>query len=430
VLEADRGTAAIALVQQHPEIECIVLDHDFKLTEPHVTGLDVIRQLEDIAPHIPVIMMSGVTEGRLRVAVDAIKKHAIDFLEVPFPTKVLLDKVDEVIGRKSTTSAHAQDEFRLHGFISVSAVMAEVCEQALDAAANEWNVLIVGETGVGKDTLARAMHELGPRKSHSFVEFNCGIVSRELFNSELFGHRRGAFTGAADEKPGLLEAADRGTIFLNEIADMPLDTQVGLNQAIESKKFRRLGDTQEKTFDARIIAATKYSIHEAMRKKLLRDDVRYRFKDTIEIPPLRKRPEDIPAIVRNYLRHEYARDSRAPVDIDDAAMALLERQPWAGNVRQLLGVVGLAAVHGKSSTITVAAVEKELRKEYGIPDRRAIAGNLDQTIENIRREYIIDALTASHGNISEGARHLGYATKEGLKHWLEKLGIDPKVYHR
>ncbi len=440
ILEAYNGETALDVVNNNSDLSCILLDYDFhgRYGENNITGLDVMQRLSKTSPHIPIIMMSGITAERGRVAIESIKQHAIAFLDKPFTVKALVDKLDSII--KTDLSANlgleAQKKLAAHGFASVSAIMAKVCKDALDSSDNDMNLTIIGETGTGKTYLAKIIHNLSKSSSKNFIEYNCGNVSGNIdtFNSQIFGHVKGAFTGAIDNKKGVLEAAGDGTVFFDDITSMPLEVQKGLLQAMEEKKYRRLGDEKNIiSFNARVIASTNRNINEAVNEKLLREDLKFRLcGEIINIPPLRNRTEDIPSIIKEFFSSQKSNELKEK-KISEDVFPLLMRQPWLGNVRQLLNVVYRASFHEKKDEISLDTIKNELWKEYGIENEveahdrfPELEGDLETTLIAIRKKFIIKTLKKTFGNVSSAAYELGYKNHRGLQYWIDKLEIDVK----
>lgn len=439
---ASTGEQAIALAKQEPHLACIVLDYNLKGQDNAlgINGLDVLKQLASIAPHIPIIMMSGVTEGRGQVAIDAVRNYAVCFLDKPFHNRLLLEKLQTVAQSLPAVAAYLQEAQALlckHGFISASKSMQHLCGDIVAAAESQFNVVILGETGCGKTALARAMHSVSPRSRHPFIMYNCGEAGNDRIwmKDDLFGHTANAFNGAR-EKKGLLLEAGEGTMFLDEITDMPFPVQSGLLQVLQNRTFRRLGDTEEHSFKARVIAASNVSLAEAVKEGKLREDLKFRLcTEVLTIPPLRTRPDDIPAIVEAFLERTPSDVGIRVRHIAPEAVVLLQRQPWIGNIRQLEHVLLRASAYETSPVITPTTIRHQLWKEYGLEEEcdrwnteRAAEESLDDAIHRIRREYIVQALRRTGGNLTLAAQILGFANHSGLRHWFGKYNIQPREY--
>ncbi|TAL68551.1 MAG: sigma-54-dependent Fis family transcriptional regulator [Bacteroidetes bacterium] len=437
VLEAYNGENALDVINANPDLSCIVLDYDFRDSygAKRLSGLDVMEHLAKSSPHIPIIMISGITEERGRVAIESIKKHAIAFLDKPFPVKTLVEKLDSILltNTSDTTELDAQKNLSDVGFATVSSIMAKVCKKALEASEHDMNLMILGETGTGKTSLAKAIHKLSKRGNKNFANYECGTLSSDIdkFSSQIFGHVKGAYTGAYTDKTGILEIAIGGTVFFDDITNIPLEVQKGLLKVIEEKEFTRMGDEKKKYFfQARVIAATNCNLEEAIKDNILSKDLKFRLcGDIIKIPPLRMRTDDIPIIVQSYLKNQNIKELKVR-EISEEVYPLLMRQPWLGNVRQLLTVVQRASNKEKKNEISFNSITESLWTEYDIDEDSLtyekfsdLDGDLDTTITNIRKKFIIKALKQSKGNVSLAAKELGYINHRGLQYWIEKLGI-------
>ncbi len=443
LLEADTGEKALEIIKINLDIDCILLDYDFRKfgTSKNISGIDVLNHLKDFAPHIPIIMMSGITEGRGNVAIESIKRHAIDFLDKPFQIKSLIEKLDSIlrINEDSIKSREAQEILSSFGFISKSKIMSEVANEIIKAAKNDLNIMISGETGTGKTMIARIIHLLSSRSKNKYEEIPCGILSSDVnsFRSQLFGHVKGAFTNAFQNKKGVFELVENGTLVLDDVTTMPMEVQKGLLQAIENRFFSRFGDESSKIkFDARVISTTNQNINESINDKSFRSDLKYRLcGEFINIPPLRKRTEDIPLIIEFFLKTNN-NEKFKNMTIASEALSLLERQPWIGNVRQLLYVISRAAYHENNNVISLSTIKSELLKEYDLDfDNYDLLfdiniDDLESKIDILRRKVIIEELRKSNGNLSEVARNLGYSNHSSIQYWIRQYGIDVKDYKK
>lgn len=440
VFGANEGKTAMRILYENPDIACVLLDYDLKgkSQENIPNGLEIMKEISQISPQIPIFMMSGITEQRGAVAIESIEKHAVCFLDKPFPLKMLMEELKKVISKPNGFEEEldsACEVLSKAGFFSKSKIMKDVCLRALKASKNNFPLMITGETGTGKTALARAVHKLSGRADKPFVEINCGNFSSDTntFHSQLFGHTKGAFTGAMKSNKGFLEAAYNGTILFDDITAMPVDIQKGMLQVIESKKYRRFGNnTDLNDFDSRIISTSNIPLSEAISSNLLREDLKYRLtREIIYIPPLRSRPEDIEIIVLHFLENsdEMGMNIR---EVSKEALTLLKKQPWLGNVRQLLNVAARASAHERDSVISFNTVQSELFLEYGFDVKRQfcyetddieIDGDLETTINNIRERIIIKYLKKHNGALSVASRDLGFKNHNSLKYWIDKLKI-------
>ena len=386
----------------------------------NVTGMDILKAALSTYPDSTVIIISGY--GTIGASVEAMREGAFDFIEKPFTYKKLLDCIDRALDQtkhepKEKVSAN-KDE--LAGIIYDSPQMDELIMLVKKVAHGNMNVLITGESGTGKELFARAIHSLSKRSYNPFVPVNCGALPEHLFESELFGHERGAFTGAIKTKPGLLEFADQGTFFFDEIGDLSLSLQVKLLRMLEERKIRRVGGEKEISINVRIIAATNKNLDQAVNDKTFRDDLYYRLNTIrLEIPPLRERPEDILLLARHFLDDLCNKNDRKSCRFSsDAEKALLE-YPWAGNVREMQNIIGRAYFLSVDQIIH--------RRDLPIPHLdKSIAINREilslsykdakeLVLEKFEVEYLSYYLKKNQGNISRTA---------------EECGLDRRSIHR
>jgi DNA-binding NtrC family response regulator len=323
---------------------CLVLDVNL----PGLSGLDLQRELTKLDAQIPIIFITG--HGDIPMSVRAMKAGAIEFLTKPFRDADLLNAVEQAINRgrqieqlrKKSTEEKPYSEDGLRNEISFSeivgqsAVLCRVLKEVETVAPTDSTVLIYGETGTGKELIARAIHNLSLRRSNPFVKLNCAAIPTGLLESELFGHEKGAFTGAIAQRIGRFELANRGTIFLDEIGDIPLELQPKLLRVLQEREFERLGSTRSFHTNARLIAATNANLVQRVNDKRFRSDLYYRLNVfPVSIPPLRERPEDIPLLVRHFVQ-KYGRRMNKRIDtIPASAMQAMSEYRWPGNVREL-----------------------------------------------------------------------------------------------
>ncbi len=411
---------------------------DFVLTDlalgagPSV--MDVLRRTRELQPETPVVMITA--HGNEKVAVEAMKLGADDYVPKPFDN----DEIRLVVTRALERTRLARENRLLHerierdyGFgqlIGAGKAMRGVFETIQKVAATDLTVLIRGESGTGKELVAQALHQHGSRRTRPFVAVNCAAISRELVESELFGHEKGAFTGADARRMGRFEAASGGTIFLDEIGDMPLETQAKVLRVLQERSFDRVGGTSPIEVDVRIIAATHRDLEADVRAGRFREDLYYRLKVVeIEIPPLRERPEDIPALVDRFLGQLAERLGRPKRQVSGEALALLSRHAWPGNVRELRNVLEQAAVMASGDGIT----GEDLRLEASAAPAAAAAGLADlsglsfgdakrRAVEGFERAYLLRALHENGGNVSRTAAAIGMV-RQSLQQKIRELGL-------
>jgi two-component system response regulator GlrR len=358
VRTADSGeTALAALAVSRPA--AMVTD----LRMPGIDGMQLFEAIHRQHPTLPVIILTA--HGTIPDAVTATQRGVFAFLTKPFDSQQLLQKVAAALklSGDDAGTAHASAEWRA-GFVTRSAKMEDLLRQARLVAESDASVLIFGESGTGKELLARAIHRAGPRAERPFVAVNCGAIPGELLESELFGHARGAFTGALQAHKGLFQTADTGTLLLDEIGDMPIPLQVKLLRALQENEIRPVGATQAIPVDVRIISATHRDLEAARAAGLFREDLYYRLNVvSLRLPPLGERREDIPLLANHFLRKLAERYRKPQPTLAPEAMALLVAAPWPGNVRQLLNLLEQAVALTTTSVIPASLVQNALKED-------------------------------------------------------------------
>ncbi|MBL9088928.1 MAG: sigma-54-dependent Fis family transcriptional regulator [Planctomycetia bacterium] len=345
VLTAPEGKTALALVEAHPDIDLVFLD----IKMPGRDGLDVLGDLLKVRPDAAVIVISG--HATFETAVEATKRGASDFIEKPLDREVVLLKVRKArdvqrLSRENATLRHRLSD-TAGRMLGESPAMRTLRDVIAKVAPTPARVLIQGENGSGKELVARLVHEMSPRAQGPFVAVNCGAIPRELIESTLFGHEKGAFTGAVDRQKGKFEQADGGTLFLDEVGDMPLEAQTKVLRVLEDQFLTRVGGggVQIKV-DVRVVTATNKDLRKAVEDGQFREDLYYRLAVVpVDVPPLRDRRSDVPLLAKAFLAEASKAHGRSPAPVfTDAALALLAQQPWPGNVRQLKNVAERALI--------------------------------------------------------------------------------------
>jgi two-component system, NtrC family, response regulator AtoC len=401
------GAAALERIRDG-SYDVVVLD----MRMPHKEGIDVLRELATFPEAPQVIMLTGFQE--VSTAVEAMKLGAYDYLTKP--TKI--EELDVVVRKAAEKTqlvrenvalrAHAPGAAPFGGLLTQSARMHEILRIIDRVAPTDSAVLVLGESGTGKELVARAIHENSPRGPRAFVPIHCGALPREVFESELFGHEKGAFTGAVGTKPGLVELADGGTLFLDEIGEMEPDSQVKLLRAIETGTFFRVGATRPRRVDVRLVAATNRDLAEAMKRGEFRQDLYYRINTiTVSLPPLRERPDDVALLARHFLE---ANAKYGVKRLTAATMTALEAYPWPGNVRELLHAVERAVILSKGDEIFPSDLPPEILGSSPPP-----AASSSGSLETMERQHIVAVLRQVNG-------HRGKAAA--------LLAIDPKTLYR
>ncbi|MCB1056876.1 MAG: sigma-54-dependent Fis family transcriptional regulator, partial [Acidobacteria bacterium] len=374
---------------------------------PDGDALSLLRKLDEAGLEIPVVVLTG--HGSIELAVQALQAGAVHFLTKPVEgaaLKLVLDRALEGRRRQRLERAQRSADRRrvLDPFTGSSRAIADLRERATRIASVDSPVLVLGATGSGKGTLARWLHEHGPRQGEAFVDLNCAALSRELLESELFGYARGAFSGAVSNKPGLIEAAHGGTLFLDEIGDLDPQIQPKLLKVIEEKRFRRLGEVNERTVDVRLIVATHRDLRRRIEERAFRDDLFFRVSTfQLVMPPLRDRPEDIPDLA-SFLMARVAGDMGRPqLHLTPAALEALQGHSWPGNVRELRNVLERAALFAEDHRIQPADLRFDPVRTPPSQDGSATTnGNAAA-----RRLKLEDALRAENWHVGRAAKRLG-----------------------
>jgi DNA-binding NtrC family response regulator len=384
---------------------------DFSL--PDGDGFELLRHFKSADPDVPVIVLTG--QGSIELAVRAIKEGAEQFLTKPVElpalhTLLVRAMENKRFRRQSLVSQSKARRERLDPFLGKSAAIRKLQELARRVVSSESPILIQGETGSGKGVLAKWIHENSPRADDVFMDLNCAGLEREFLETELFGHERGAFTGAVHATPGLLEVADRGTVFLDEIGDIDLTVQPKLLKVLEAHQFRRLGDVHDRTVDIRLISATHRDLKELVRQQRFREDLYFRITIIpIRIPPLRERREDIPLLANDILRRITAERGCATIELEDTAMAMLQQYPWPGNIREMRNVLERAAQIAERNPLTVRDLELQYAESAAVcsANRPAHAIETNLTMRQLEARYIELVLAEESGSIDRAAQRLG-----------------------
>jgi DNA-binding NtrC family response regulator len=422
-----------------------------------MSGLDLLREVRAIDPECAVLMITAY--GSQRIAVEAMKAGAEDYLPKPFDNDELRLKVRHVMEKQLLKRAHSQlieqvrlETGRFEDMVGRSRAMMRVFETIDKVAPTDVTVLIRGESGTGKELVAHAIHFRSPRARGAFIAVNCAAFSRELVESELFGHEKGAFTGASARREGKFEAADGGTLFLDEIGDMSLETQAKLLRVLQEKQFERIGGNQALKVDVRIIAATNQDLEAMVKSGRFREDLYYRIKVVeVRIPPLRERPEDIPLLAQQFLKEACERFGTPPKQLSAEAMRGCVERSWKGNVRALRAAIEQAVILSSGAEISYADLVGSSDGEdapavasaagANAPGANAQAANAnvanvadaleggmtfreakEKFVGDWEREFFVRALKATGGNISRAAERTGMY-RQSFQQKMRELGI-------
>ncbi len=425
VLEAAAGQEALGLVKDHA-VDLILTD----MRMPGMSGLELLRECRTLRPDISVVVMTAF--GSVETAVEAMKNGAADFLTKPID----LDRLEVVVGRvlemrrliRENRLLRQRLEESASGFqlIGNSRVMAELLSRAARAAETDATVLITGESGTGKELLARSLHDLSPRCLEKFVAINCAALPETLLESELFGHVKGAFTGADRDRPGRVAAAENGTLFLDEIGDISPLVQVKLLRFLQEREYSPVGSDLSLKADVRVVAATHRDLEAMVAAGDFREDLFYRLRVvSLALPPLRERREDIPELAEFFLARFAKRYQRPVRKFSAEAMARLMSLPYRGNIRELENIIEQAVVMARE--VVIQAEDFPSRQEASpggdagltAPGLDDVRGDLPGMLEALERRIIMETLAAFKGNKSSAARHLGL-TESGLRYKLGK----------
>jgi DNA-binding NtrC family response regulator len=424
------------LEQNERSVGLVLLDIEFN--HPAMNGLDVLEKSVKRYPNIPVVMVTGV--GTIDTAVRATRLGAVNFIEKSSIGQGRLREVLYIAMEKVNRDAETEELstlLRRSGLIGKSRKMFDVAEKIMQYGRTELNVLITGETGTGKKLVAMALHSVSRRAKQHFVTVDIPNIPANLFQSELFGCVKGAFTGATENKYGLFQRANKGTIFLDEIGDLAGDLQANLLLPVEEKIVRRLGSVESERIDVRFISATDKRLPEAIRNGEFREQLYHRLRECeISIPPLRERKEDIPAIVDHYVgRHNEAFGEEKV--FTQAALEYMQDMPWYGNIRELENVVKVAVQVTRGSTVDIGnvvdALPPTITKIYDGSDLSRLTTDdslsLREEMERINQVKIRETLERCYGNVSKAASQLGIS-RETLHNRIKRFNIDVNEYRR
>ena len=393
---------------------------------PDGTALDLLPRLKEIDPDTPLLVLTA--HGSIDLAVRAIKEGAEQFLTKPLELPALQVILQRLLQKqrnhhKQLASKTRQVRQAVDPFIGTSPAIRALADQARKILSSESPILIRGETGSGKGVLARWLHENSPRADEAFVDLNCAGLSRELLETELFGHEKGAFTSATASKQGLFEVAHRGTIFLDEVGDVDLQIQPKLLKVLEEKRFRRVGDVRDRQVDVRLIAATHQDLGQFVREKKFRDDLYFRISTIpLSFPPLRERIEDIPTVAQ-YLLNKVSVDlGRGDLILDEDCIRALQAYSWPGNIRELRNVIERAVLLSDQHCITIKDLHFDGHGSVGAPflDSRL-------TLLELEKQHIERVLQEEHGRVEKAAKRLGIP-RSSLYQKIKKHQLGPSKF--
>ena len=429
---AQNGVTATKLIKEN-DFDVVITD----IQMPRSNGLDVLDAVNKIRPRTPVVMMTAYASAE--TAVEAMKKGAYDYISKPFNIEDLQLIIKNAVEKKRLADENTylksalSSQHQFSNIVGKSPKMVKLFDYISKVSNSSATVLITGESGTGKELVAKAIHFNGSRSNRKFISINCGAMPENLLESELFGHEKGAFTSAESTKIGLLETADKGTFFFDEVYEAPLSIQVKLLRVLQEREFTRVGGTKTIKVDLRVIAATNRDLAEGVKNKSFRQDLFYRLNVIpIRIPPLRERKEDISQLVEHFISKfnvEHKREEKIR-GIDAEAMALLEKFIWPGNVRELENAVERAVVLEMTDMIHPSSLPEEVINYIGRPPRAVsfVGDNqmdLEKTLDRIEKDILKEALTYTNGVINKAADRLNLSFRS-MRYRVKKHHIKAK----
>ena len=428
VRTASSGADAIAALRRE-RIDVVLCD----LKMPDMSGLEVLRACKEWRPGAAFVVMTAY--ATVSTAVEALRLGAYDYVTKPFEPENVRAVLHRAAGL-TIDPIRAGDREVLPGVLAVAPAMVELAAMVRRLAASHVTVLVLGETGTGKERVARALHLLGPRAGRRFVAVNCSAIPADLLESELFGHARGAFTGAGRERAGLFEEATQGTLFLDEVGDMPLALQAKLTRVLEERAVRRLGESTEKPVDVRVVGATHRDLGAMVEEGTFREDLWYRMNvATLRLPALRDRSEDIELLALHFLEEHKRRSGKLGLHgFSDGAMDALRHHDWPGNIRQLRAAVDRACVVASGDRLRRADLPPEVAAIGAYPATRTLqkltwAEALEVGREDVARRYLAAILREHRGHVTAAAEQAG-VERESFYRLCRKYGVHPAAYRR
>ena len=424
VAEAASGAEALEQIKQRGDIDIVLTD----LKMPGMDGVALLRETKSLNPRIEVVLMTGY--GSIKNAIEAMKHGAADYITKPFDTNELLMTIGKIIqlsGLREEVSRlrlELRDKYHFDNIVGISSGMQLVCEKIEASRKTDSTVLICGDSGTGKELVAKAIHYSGQRADKPFVPVNCAAMPRELIESELFGHKKGAFTGAFSDSTGLFRSAEGGTIFLDEVLDMPYRSQAKLLRALQERRIRPVGGTEEIPVNVRVIASTNHDVDKAIRNNEFRKDLYYRLGVIrIKIPPLLARLDDIPALVQHFITKFNSVFQRTVKGISKDALSVLTCYQWPGNVRELESAIESAFAFGSSDTIQKFDLPSYITEHIdGDSDKTPVGKAGVSTLFEAERQLLVQALEVAKGNKTHAAQFLGIS-RPRLYKMIQRHGI-------
>ena len=413
--------------------ELILMDMNFSLTTSGDEGITLLKQVKIFRPEVPVILMTAW--GSIQLAVKGMQAGAFDFITKPWHNAVLMERIETALAltnkqkeeetkkaviQEEASTPHPENEFDHSHIIGKSKALMEILETIKRISKTNASVLITGESGTGKELIAEAVHRNSPRSKNSFVKVNLGGISQSLFESEMFGHKKGAFTDASSDRIGRFEMADKGTIFLDEIGELDLACQVKLLRVLQEQKFERLGESITREINIRVVSATNADLRQMVQERTFREDLFYRINlITIHLPALRERREDIPLLVQHFADLQCKQNGLPKVSFTPDAMEYLQRLPYPGNIRELKNLVDRTILVSGKETLDA----EDFKTQNTGPVEPATTVNMNGlTLDEMERQRILQALEQYENNITQVATALGLS-RPALYRRMEKHNI-------
>ena len=423
---------AIATVRDSAP-QLILMDMNFSLSTSGDEGLTLLRQVKIFQPQVPVILMTAW--GSIELAVKGMKAGAFDFITKPWNNAMLLQRIETALelngnanndslssASPANTEHHGDEPFERSFIVGHSKGLNDVLEVIRRVAKTNASVLITGESGTGKELIAEALHRNSLRRNQNFVKVNLGGISQTLFESEMFGHKKGAFTDASADRTGRFQLADKGTIFLDEIGDLDIGSQVKLLRVLQDQTFEPLGDSHQRKVDIRVVSATNADLQQRIAEQKFREDLFYRINlITVHLPALRERREDIPLLASYFANKQCEANHLKPVEFSADAIELLTRLPYPGNIRELKNLIERTILISGKTTIA----PEDLQPQINDIDPHTEAINDGMTLEDIERQTITSSLEKNNNNLSRVAQDLGLS-RAALYRRLDKYNIEYK----
>ncbi|OPY11905.1 MAG: Transcriptional regulatory protein ZraR [Syntrophus sp. PtaB.Bin001] len=427
VLTAQSGEEAIKILDE--ELPCLVL---LDIWLPGIDGMEVLKTIKNLRPTLPVVMMSG--HGTIETAVKATKLGAFDFIEKPLSLEKVILTVKHVLDMSRLEEENLLLKQKINQDYELTGKSYPIMELkemiGIVAPTNAW-ILIMGENGTGKELVARAIHRQSKRADKPMIEVNCAAIPEELIESELFGHEKGAFTGATEKKRGKFDLAHEGTIFLDEVADMSLKAQAKILRILQEKKFERVGGNKIIQLDVRVLAATNKDLEKEMEEGRFRQDLFYRLNVIpLKVPPLRSRKEDIPLLAERFLTDFALKEGEPKKMIEEDALAVLMEHQWPGNVRELKNFIERLAILTNSNVITlndIPPLPKDGHKvePFGYVGFDFLSGSFREARMDFEKQYLAKKLREFEGNISKTAESIGLE-RSNLHKKIKAYGLENK----